>query len=628
MNSIDLLTQLADAVRQSGADIAPTYHEYMPMAFGIANSCGEAGRQLFHQLCAPSPRYRQADADKLYSNALRSGRNSNSLGTVWHLAERAGVDLRQVARPEETAAPYTPAAPHAPYTSLTPPPTHTCARTLSTDAQPPEEEVPDDDGTDEYVPVTLPVHSWPDFLMQGIRCGSNQAQCDVLLLSMLATLGATAAPLVSFHYGNRRLHPCLQVFIIAPPASGKGAMGWARRLAQPIHDDLLKRYEQQCAVYRSEKQKWDALGKERTNQPEPERPKRKLFFVAGDNTGTGILENLIDQDGLGMITESEASVLSAAIASDYGNWSHTLRKAFDHDGLSYNRRTNYEHRECHRTLLTVLISGTPGQVRPLIPSAENGLFSRELFYHMPPITQWVSQFDADDRDYNTLFEQWGERWKRVLGALQKEVSQLQLTLTADQKQRFDSQLAQLFRHGGATYGNAMRSAVARMAINLLRIMSITALLRSLDGLLTLTDETQLTARLERLIPTLLSLPGLRAPMGVNADNLRDGVWSVLEMSVSDSDFEAVMAMAEPLYRHSLHVLSLMPEERVEHREGSKTQRFVGALGMTFTRQTALQTAASLGWSEKSCDTVLRRLMDRGVIERTDPGEYRFSGDYC
>ena len=60
-------------------------------------------------------------------------------------------------------------------------------------------------------------------------------------------------------------------------------------------------------------------------------------------------------------------------------------QGLDHDRLSYNRRTDREYREVKRSYLSVLLSGTPAQVKPLIPTAENGLFSRQLFYYMPAI---------------------------------------------------------------------------------------------------------------------------------------------------------------------------------------------------------------------------------------------------
>ena len=43
-DSISILEQLVTAIEQAGVNVAPTYQEYMPLAFAIANSCGEEGR--------------------------------------------------------------------------------------------------------------------------------------------------------------------------------------------------------------------------------------------------------------------------------------------------------------------------------------------------------------------------------------------------------------------------------------------------------------------------------------------------------------------------------------------------------------------------------------------------------
>ena len=44
MNEIESLCRLCEAVETAGADIAPTYAEYVQLAFAIATDCGEAGR--------------------------------------------------------------------------------------------------------------------------------------------------------------------------------------------------------------------------------------------------------------------------------------------------------------------------------------------------------------------------------------------------------------------------------------------------------------------------------------------------------------------------------------------------------------------------------------------------------
>ena len=44
MEPLSSLHLLTEAVRNAGADIAPTYQEYIQLAFAIATDCGEAGR--------------------------------------------------------------------------------------------------------------------------------------------------------------------------------------------------------------------------------------------------------------------------------------------------------------------------------------------------------------------------------------------------------------------------------------------------------------------------------------------------------------------------------------------------------------------------------------------------------
>ena len=52
MEPLSSLHLLTEAVRNAGADIAPSYQEYIQLAFAIATDCGEAGRQDFLALCS------------------------------------------------------------------------------------------------------------------------------------------------------------------------------------------------------------------------------------------------------------------------------------------------------------------------------------------------------------------------------------------------------------------------------------------------------------------------------------------------------------------------------------------------------------------------------------------------
>ncbi len=389
MNPLSDLERLVAAIEKQGANIAPTYQEYMPIAFAIANDCGEAGRTFFHRICRMSEKYVSTEADKLYDHALKGGNGRNGLGSVFHLADLAGVKLdKSMAEAGKLSN----------FQTFTPPShTHTCTHE--------EQSV-------KNVPPAFPEYPWPAFLKRMIDRGDTPAQKDILLLGGITVLGATLNKSIRISYGRKFYYPCLQTFIVAPPASGKGALAWTRRLAEPIHEAMMANYRQRHKAYREEKSRWDSLGKKKSDTPEPEMPPLKMFLIAGNNSGTGVLENLIEADGIGLICETEADTVSTAIGTEHGHWSDTLRKCHDHERLAFNRRTNREYRECPASYLSVLLSGTPAQVRPLIPSAENGLFSRQLFYRMPPIDEWADQFEQGDEDMDSLFSDWGKQWKK------------------------------------------------------------------------------------------------------------------------------------------------------------------------------------------------------------------------
>ena len=596
MNPLSDLERLVAAIEHQGANIAPTYQEYMPIAFAIANDCGEAGRTFFHRICRMSEKYVSGEADKLYDHALKGGNGRNGLGSVFHLADLAGVKLdKSMAEAGKLSN----------FQTFTPPShTHTC-----THEEPPVKNVP----------PAFPEYPWPAFLKRMIDRGDTPAQRDILLLGAITVLGATLNKSIRISYGRKFYYPCLQTFIVAPPASGKGALAWTRRLAEPIHEAMMADYRQRHKAYREEKSRWDSLGKKKSDTPEPEMPPLKMFLIAGNNSGTGVLENLIEADGIGLICETEADTVSTAIGTEHGHWSDTLRKCHDHERLAFNRRTNREYRECPASYLSVLLSGTPAQVRPLIPSAENGLFSRQLFYRMPPIDEWADQFEQGDEDMDSLFSDWGRQWKKLVDYLHERVNVIQFHLSDTQKERFNSCFARIFGHAGLSYGYPMRSSVARIAINICRIASVVAFLRSVESLLI--PQAILDSQF-----SILNCPGLSPAPEIPEENVRDGIVPSLELRIDDDDFKAVLSLVEPLYRHSAGILSLLPSDEVPRsRTPTPQEALFAALPLSFNRQQALEEAERNNIPTATLDTCLKRMQERGTLEKNGRGEYSFGG---
>ena len=338
MTDIESLCRLTEAVEAAGADIAPTYLEYVQLSFAIATDCGEAGRDFFHRLCRVSPKYQREHAERVFSNALHTQRGEVHLGTAFHLAEATGVSICIEEMPKHPTGTKGTAGTARKF------PTHTGAYNkvgndnISDDKEGEEELLPGSEPQHQL--PTFPKNDWPEFLQRIIKAGSSPIQHDIMLLGALTALGACMSRHVRCLYGGKYHHPSLQCFVVAPSASGKGILSYIRLLVEPIHDEIRKEVTIQMKAYKKEKAEYDAMGKERTKKEAPQMPPNRMFLISGNNTGTGILQNIMDSDGTGLICEAEADTLSTAIGSDHGHWSDTLRKAFDHDRLSYNRRTD------------------------------------------------------------------------------------------------------------------------------------------------------------------------------------------------------------------------------------------------------------------------------------------------
>ena len=607
MTNIESLRLITEAVETAGADIAPSYAEYVQLAFAIATDCGEAGREFFHRLCRISAKYQREHAERMFSNALIKQHGEIHLGTAFHLAESTGVKIcrEEVMNSRKNAenalnAPYN-FSPHR--------------RAYNKEEEEEEEEENDNDenanaseelstDSDPLQPLpTFPEADWPKILMLILSYATSPTQRDILLLGALTALGATMERYVRCSYSGKYQSPCLQTFFVAPPASGKSGLSLIRLLVEPIHDKIRQQVDEEMKAYRKEKKNYELLGKERVNTEAPQMPPNKMFLISGNNSGTGILQNIMDANGTGLICETEADTIASAISSEYGHWSDTLRKAFDHDRLSYNRRTDQEYREVKRIFLAVLLSGTPAQVRALIPSAENGLFSRQLFYYMHGIYTWADQFACGEIDLDEIFRSIGRDWQLKLDIL-KEHGIHTLRLTDEQKKEFNALFSDLFFRSDIANGNEMRSFIARLAVNICRIMSTIAMLRVLE----IPQPYQLKSS-DRYAP----VPDKEIP----TDNVKDGIITRWDITITPEDFKAVLGLVKPLYRHATHILSFLPSSEIPHRANADRDAFFEALGIQFTRAQLLEQATTMGIKPNTALTWLKRLVKQGLIVNLD-----------
>lgn len=597
MTDIESLRRLTEAVETAGADIAPTYAEYVQLAFAIATDCGEAGREFFHRLCRTSAKYQREHAERIFSNALTTRHGEVHLGTAFHLAEMANVKLCNTEvmnnrrNTENTENTPSKALTHA----------HVYNKVENDEPDESEELL---NGSDPNQPLpTFPEADWPKILLLIMSYATSPTQRDVMLLGALTAIGASMERYVRCPYAGKLQSPCLQSFIVAPSASGKGILSLIRLLVEPIHDEIRQQVAAEVKAYKKEKAAYDVMGKERSKVEAPQMPKNRMFLISGNNTGTGILQNIMDANGTGLICETEADTISAAIGSEYGHWSDTLRKAFDHDRLSYNRRTDQEYREVKKSYLSVLLSGTPAQVKPLIPSTENGLFSRQLFYYMHGIWAWINQFESGEADLEAIFTDIGLEWKKQLD-LMKTHGVHTLRLTDEQKQEFNALFSDLFFRSGLANDNEMSSSIARLAVNTCRIMAEVAMIRALEC-----DQPY------QLKNSSIHL--LTPDKEIATDNIKDDIITRWDVTITAEDFKAVLELVTPLYRHATHILSFLPSTEVKHRANADRDALFEAMGNQFTRAQLSEQATIMKIKPNTAFGWLNRLIKKGLFTNAD-----------
>ena len=193
-------------------------------------------------------------------------------------------------------------------------------------------------------------------------------------------------------------------------SAGKGRLVYCKRLIMPIHWDLRKQSKTLQQAYEMEMREYNLAKGKGSDMEKPVKPPEKLLLIPANSSASGFFQLLSENEGSGLIFETEGDTLAQAFKVDYGNYSDGIRKGTHHEMISYYRKTDREYKEIEEPCISLVLTGNPKQVSALIPNAENGLFSRFIFYHMNIKPFWKNVF-AQGND-NSLKEHFNNLVRR------------------------------------------------------------------------------------------------------------------------------------------------------------------------------------------------------------------------
>lgn len=306
------------------------------------------------------------------------------------------------------------------------------------------------------------------------------AERDVMLLSTLAVLSG-CFPNVKGIYDGAPVWLNLFTFILAPAASGKGAMGWARKLAWPWHQRLTQASKEAADAYQLQMQEWKTQrkGKHTTAVLPPPAPAFKQLYLPGNTSAAALMRALADNDGRGIICETEADTLSGALGQDFGNFSDLLRKGFHHEPVSLMRKTDREQIDIGAPAISLALTGTPAQLRRLIPTAEDGLFSRILFYTFEQPAAWRDVSPAGGRgNLGRFFDEQAAAVTRMMQTVAEQETSFELT--ADGWATLNAAGSEGLAEAVAIAGAAGASTALRLGLTIFRLAGLLALMRCFE----------------------------------------------------------------------------------------------------------------------------------------------------
>ena len=597
-DAVEALTILIEA---QAIDITASYSDWLRIGFALADEFGFDGESYFHRISAFYPNYSHEEASQQYAKCLQSaspsGKARTTIATLFYIAAQHGINLPE---PRVTVGREPACSPSrrpviAGYDPQSP----------AFSSTPPVEEFEENEENTHPMTFSQSIHENLPLIMQRIIADSHSDEdADILILGSITVFSA-CIPNVFGVYDRRSVNANLFLYVTAPASAGKGRLSLCRHLAAPIHQSLRDKYKRDMQEY-NEKLAAYAVNKKNTLEVQPKEPPFLSLFVPANSTATVVYQTLSENNGVGLLFETEGDTLANAFKSDMGNYSDGFRKAFHHEPIAYLRKKDHEFVEILRPKFSAVLSGTLQQVFNLIPDAENGLFSRFIFYVMKTELVWRDMFPVSDG--TTADERFRQIGKDFYAFLKDFPSvEVQFTLSYDQQRRFNDFFAETQSTYAYTFGDDIVASVRRLGLILFRIAMVISVLRLMDAF------------------PVASGRGKSTPLAE--------VKKTKSIVCTDIDFQSAMAIVKVLLQHTAEVFQSLPRHSYERpassiaTKGSRQlaeasrSRFFAALPDSFDRPKYIEVAASLNITEKTAERYVREFCTSGQLNHPSNGQY-------
>lgn len=396
---------------------------------------------------------------------------------------------------------------------------------------------------------------------------------DIFLLSSLAFISGIV-PKCYFSHDNKRYYPNFFFAVIAPPSSGKSHANRAKKLISKIVQEL--------------KEKNEALETEfklmLKNKEFVEKPHYQHLIMPGDSSAKAVKDLLHkNNNNSAIIAEDEIDSIVNVGRSEWGAWDDIFRKAFEHETISFNRAGD-GYGSIEEPRVSAILAGTANQFYKLIPSAENGLYSRFATYFFQSTPKWNDNVFHNNVKRESNYDVTFKKASQTVHEIWKYQQNAGFTrfIYRSEEANILNQFFSRWLDKNNAINSELSSDVARGAVIFRRINFVLSILRHWS------DHKGLPKNL----------------------------------SSSEDDLSSSLKIIETLLSHSITLYNSLPKgSKMKMRKN--VDLFFSRLpeDKIFTTREALKIGDSLRLSERSVKGYLSNFVLIGTIEKIKQGEY-------
>ena len=582
--------RIVSLIEQKGIDITNGYANWLKVGFALTSEFQEAGRGFFHRVSRQNAEYNTSDADKQYNKCLAAHGDGVTIATFFQMAKDTGIDISNPKEIQESVV--------GTLDNWTSGSGNQISKKPNIQLGIVESKWVLDEESLPHFPAFI-YDMLPPFLKEVLGNCISEDDRDMMLMGTLTCISATLHNVVG-EYNHDDWHPMLYFFVMADAGMGKGSLKYCREIVAPIHNELREASERLMKEYKESKS--ENKSGEKVASDADETPHRRTLFIPTNSSAASVIQQLDNNDGIGLIFDTECDTLSAILKSEYGDYSTIIRKSYHHEPIDLSRRKDDEYRVIERPMLAICLSGTPGQLYTLTPQAEDGTFSRITCYHMPFKAQFrdvlveSANTNSDSYTLRDRFFQLGKLYKQRRESFFRG-GRYRIVIPKEYCKEFNEHFRQMNQEVVDDISHDMQSVVRRLAFTVFRIMMVLTSIRFMDE----------TPNPSALTP-------------------KDG--SRIVLRCSKDDFDIAMSIGDVLIYHTVYCYAHLPQSKVTTKvqgeivtKKSKMEQLLAALPDKFDRETYRAVSMEQGYPVSTTSKWINDYIRQGRLEHSSQNSY-------